>query len=331
MDKTIQRMGEWKMNNDIVLSRTAKIVDEINNASTKEDIKAILKQLDDIKTMLELANQFREESIKYAQLEATALIIIASKGMAKEIGNSSNKRRKAAEWLITLSEEEQQIYIGMCSEGLLIEQVWWREVGHDEHINKNIEVAKEWKEYVLEELKETGIVDVSFAKEQIRKNVPYKDIAEDIIDGMRNDLRNAGGVGAFYSNVYAIPGECNKEHLYEAIKTRLKGMFDDARSVGEICKNANIQLTHSDLVDMGAINDNLVYYSQNYYLFVWLQSMGLIGQDVIDNLPPIHDIADKNRELHYKYKRIDYMQKELEWLQPEKEWLEKQLDNHNYI
>lgn len=318
------------MNNDIVLSSTAKIVDEINNATTKEDIKAILKQLDDIKTMLELANKFRKESIKYAQLEATALIIIASKGMAKQIGNSNNKRRLAAEWLITLSEEEQQTYIGMCAEGLLIEQVWWREVGHDEYVNNNIEDAKEWKEYVLEELKEKGIVDVSVAKEQIRKNVPYKDIAEDIIDGMRNDLRKAGGVGALYSNVYAIPGECNKTHLYAAIQTRIKSMFDDARSVAEICENANIKLTTNDLEKIGALNGNLAFYSKNYFLFVWLNSMGLIDEDVLKGLPIENDIYEENVELHYKHKRIDYMQKELEYLQPEKEWLEKQLDSHNY-
>lgn len=291
------------MSNEILVTHEASIMDAIGRANTIEDAKSVLKQISDIKAWLDLADKFREESIRYAQLEATALIVIVKKGMSKAIGNSNSKRRKAAEWLCSLSEEEQELYVGMCSDGLLIEQVWWREVGSVIDREERLSEAVELKDEAVEELKECGYVDITPYIEGIHRTLADHNVASDIVDGMRNKLRQTGGVGALHAHMYVIPEVGETDAIVDAIETRVSNIIKTGQSLYELCQIAKAKI---DIDDLKNVNNTFV--NANYMLFQWLEDIGAI--DATNSYPTL-PYEVKRSTMHYLDDRKKWCEEEL--------------------
>ena len=221
---------------------------EIDAYSTADDIKAILRKLDDVKKLLQMADKFRSESIRYAQMEAETIVKIVETGNAKLL---RGYRRKAAEWLATLSDAERQIVIGQCSDGMLIEQIYKRDVYDVQMMGRIIESAKEEEKDIISTVEKDGIVDITEYVESVHRSLGFdnKNLANDMIDGVRNRLRRAGAVGiGNNSHVYVMPKAENKDLVIEAIVQRFESAKDDIYNMVVIAKKADIKIEWQKLI-----------------------------------------------------------------------------------
>lgn len=202
-----------------------------------------IKQIDALKTALDSVNKFHENAIKYARLEAAALMRVVELG---GIGNLRGTHRHTALWLSGLSATERNEYIKMCEEGLTIDQVYKREVESELKAREGIERARDIKEFAIEDLKEKGIVDLSYYSKELRKHF-LPDIANDLIDGVRNALLEAGGVGAGDSIYVAVKPE-NTSEIVKALKIRYENLINVIESMKEIAEAANLKIPYSEKI-----------------------------------------------------------------------------------
>ena len=133
---------------------------EIAEIRATVDLGELLKkvrQIDALKTALESVGRFHENAVKYAKLEAEALIRVAELG---GIGQLRGYKRTAAKWLYELSPAERDTYINRCAEGLTIEQVWKRDIFDEEKTTDTITRLLTKRAELVSDLKEYGIVDI---------------------------------------------------------------------------------------------------------------------------------------------------------------------------
>lgn len=219
---------------------------EINNIKTVEDIAAYIKRIDALKVALESIDRFREQSVKYAQLEAYALIRAVELGGAKKI---QARHRKTAEWLASLSEEERTRYISMCADGLTIDNIYKREVGAKQFVDEVKDAADREKDKMLVDLSIHGVADLSKSFESIREKCGKQNasLANDVIDGIRNRLRHAGAVSiGKNTSVYVMPKYENQEAIKRAIVLRWKGVQEDINRIREIMGYTNAKFDLND-------------------------------------------------------------------------------------
>lgn len=250
------------------------MLDRIQFISSVGDILPLIKRIDALKVALDAADAFHEQAVKYAKLEASALI------RAVELGGLNSLRglhKKTAEWLYGLSEHERDKYIQMCADGLTIDQVFKREVGDVIAWNKKIEMIESWRDNLIDECKETGIVDIKRFANDVRNTFgPNKaSVGEDIIDGTRNRLRRAGAVGlGGDSGTYVMPRPDNSEKVRKAILLRYESICNDFDSIRKIASASGVKMSYMDF-DSGA---NWSFHDKNYviHVLIALMRMGFI-------------------------------------------------------
>lgn len=207
------------------------------------DLAALLKkikQIDALKVALESCDQFRENAIRYAKLEAAALIRVVELGGAAEL---HGHRRKAAEWLYSLTETERNEQIQKCAEGLTVDQVWERDVLPAIKDKETARAVAHAREAIIEKAKESGYADMKEHEATLRCwHVPAR-LIPDIVDGTRNALRKAGAVAVGYHGVYVMPDAADKSDVEHALAVRLKSVMDDIFNIAEIAKEASVKMT----------------------------------------------------------------------------------------
>lgn len=246
---------------------------EIANIVDLQELLKKIKQIDALKIALESCDRFRENAIRYARLEAAALIRIGELG---GIGNLKGFRQKVADWLFGLPEAEREKYIAMCAEGLTIDQVWKREIYPEEKLSKHIKDIYELREYLVDRVKEKGIITTQTFAEDARKNLPSK-LAEDAIDGLRGALRQAGAVGVGDdSGTYVMPTEERSRDVKNAIMMRFDSAVYDFEKLQKIAKGANVKMSYKEFVPDIYITDR---DGQGYLLhfLIALERMGIIA------------------------------------------------------
>lgn len=253
----------------------ADMLEQIQTVCSVSDILRLIKNIDALKVALDAADTFRGQAIKYAKLEASALI------RAVELGGLNNLRglhKKTAEWLYGLSESERDKYILMCDDGLTIDQVFKREVGDAQALNRKIQSIELQRDMLIDECKESGIVDMKQFSCNVRDvfKCENRSIGEDIIDGTRNRLRMAGAVGVGGdTGIYVMPCSGNGDEIRKAILLRYESICNDFRSVREIARASRIKMSYKEF-NSGA---RFAYHNDPYLINVLLSfiDMGLIS------------------------------------------------------
>lgn len=251
---------------------------EIAEIGAIADIAVLLqkiKQIDALKVALESCEKFRENAIRYAKLEAAALMRAVELDGASKL---KGYKRKVAEWLFDLEESERAQYIRMCEDGLTIDQVWKREVYDEEKTRRNLGVIYDLREGYIEDAKKEGIVDLSYFAKEARATLPGS-LASDVIDGLRNSLRKAGAVGiGGDTGIYVMPTPQNADKVRDAILQRFESVAADLAKIKEIANAAGLKMNYEDFgVDIYLADRS----SKGYLLHVLiaLDRIGLIANN----------------------------------------------------
>lgn len=246
---------------------------EISQIIDIEAILAKVKQIDALKAALDSVGKFHENAIRYARLEAAALIRVVELG---GIAGLRGYHRKVAEWLSGLSEDERERHIRMCGEGLTIDQVWKREVHDEMKVRQQLDYVKFLRQDIIEEAKSNGIVSLSAFSKSVHDHIEGQ-MAEDIIDGTRNSLRKMGAVGIGDDNgTYVMPKPENEAYVKQAILTRFDSVNNDLENIMKISKAAKVKMSYKDF-GIDFYNADRTSHGYMSYLMIVFDSMGLFG------------------------------------------------------
>lgn len=242
-------------NEQMTESRFGSLLQQIDEICVLDEALKMIKQVDALKSVLESIGTFRDQSVKYAKLQAESLIRAVELGGEKKLRGNNHD---IAVWLFELSPAEREKYISMCEEGLLIEQVYKREVVYPRQLEKQTEVLVEYRDQMVCELEEAGYVDLtdmSRMMESIRFPI---DLRADFLDGTRNALRRSGGLGVgFKSGIYVTSDVGNDEQLKSAISTRCESILLDLRRLRDICKKSKVMISPEYFPDPICRNDEV--------------------------------------------------------------------------
>lgn len=248
---------------ELTTTNAAAYINTIRSTESVEELTQMIKQIDALKVALDSANAFRENAIKYAILEAEALLRVVELGGIKKL---RAPHKDTAEWLASMSEAERDKYIKMCGEGLTIDQVYKREYGDDLKMRIKLADLNGEREAVIWRVSECGYVDLHDYCQRVRSKAPDYKMANDIIDGTRNALRKAGAVGIGHKSLtYVMPTVDNKEDVYEAVFMRIKSAILDLENVKEIAAAAQIKIVLADF--LAWINEDLESCKTSDYEF----------------------------------------------------------------
>lgn len=190
-----------------------------------------LKKLTVLKDVLDACNKFHENAIKYAKLEAAALLhVVELGGVNKLKGN----RLATAKWLANLNNEERKHFIAMCGEGLTIEQIYKREISDPTRLKQKLSHYDILCEAMVDELKETGIVTLSKYTYDIPNHLPHR-LADAVKNSFRKAIRENGGVAIGDNNgTYVAVYKGESKEIKSAILVRLNSIQKDLNSILEI-------------------------------------------------------------------------------------------------
>lgn len=222
---------------NLITNDITKMLASIEQIVDIDEAILMLKKVDAFKTLLDSMNAFHENAIRYAQLEAFTLLRIVQLGGGKGLKGT---HKRTALWLESLTPEEQQKYISMCSEGLTIDQVWRREVGNKEAYEESRRMLSVMRAGIEEKLRDEGIVDISLWYDKVRAYCHDDAEFDDWVDGTRNQLRRRGGVGTGVNTTYVDPYIADKYQIYRAIVSRICSIQNDMLRLAEIWDSAGI-------------------------------------------------------------------------------------------
>lgn len=265
------------VNSSIESRQVVGLLSAIQQTSSVEDAISIIKQIDALKVALEAVDQFREQSITYAKLEAEALIRCVELGGLNELRRD---RKKCAAWLSGLSYEERSKYISMCADGMTIDNIWKREIGDGAKFKEIIDDLETRRDWLIDDVKEKGIVSIREFSELVRSKLPNnkKALADDIVDGLRSRLRQSGAVGVGDDdNTYVMPTPENDAEVKKAILLRYKSICADFERIAEIKRAAEITFSYKEFDD----GSNWSYESNLYvtHILIALCATGVICDD----------------------------------------------------
>lgn len=205
---------------------------ELGSLQSEQDVLDMLAKLEVVKSALKAADQFHEQSIKFARYEAYALI------RAIEISGDSSLikgkyRKLAAEWLVTLNDEERAEFIAMCDNGKTIDNVYREQVFLPEQRSALGDAMNDCKKKAREALRNNGTVNVPDIVRSQSHKFP-KSMLKEITDGVRNAVRNAGGVGVGSNSGVYIDPDKKSEYVSDAIRTRIEAVSRDIEGIADL-------------------------------------------------------------------------------------------------
>lgn len=278
--------------NTLMSNNVATMLNSIYKNQNLEEAIKMVKQIDALKTALESVDCFRTQSVIYARLEAEALIkVVELGGLNKLKGN----HRATAGWLVSLPDDEKEKYLVMCSEGLTIDQVYKREVGAAKEKIKQISFLKEMRKEMIAELETDGITDITPFANHARK-VFWDDLstANDLINGARNIIRKAGGVGiGGETGVYVTTSKGTQEEIKKAILVRFESVRRDLEQIQSIAAASKIKMDYSDFVngESWALENSPTLV----HILLLMSRFNLISGEIYEKITA----ADVRREIDY--------------------------------
>lgn len=214
------------------LSRPDALFGEIGDATTERDVKAALFKVETVKEALKAADMFREKSVMFARYEAYALVRAVE--VCRNTDCIKGKYRKlAAEWLYGLGEADRDKYIAMCEDGKTIDNVYRCEVYKPMQRSALADAVIQCKDKARSMLRADGIVSVPSVVNEYANDFP-RAMRKEIVDGVREAVRNAGGVGIGDERGTYIAPEKHSTYVSDAIATRISAVSRDIESICEL-------------------------------------------------------------------------------------------------
>lgn len=236
----IEDAAAYEIGTELSITHDANLLGQIQSAPTLEAAIDNLKKLTVARSALKTADMFRKQSVKYAMMESAALIRVIELGGEKNI--TPYRRRKAAQWLYSLNDEERNEMIQRCRDGVTIEHVYQQEVDNPKKEARAIVTAKAYEDAVIDTFASTGIVTLNSFDEKLNSLPIDKDIVQGTKDRVRDKLRRMGGVG-IGDGAGTYVSEDNPTKLSEAIETRIASMQADFIRLAELCKKCDTKPT----------------------------------------------------------------------------------------
>ena len=232
-----------------------------------------IRQIKALKVALDACHRFHENAVRYAQLEAAALIRVVELGGKNRLRGDA---KGAAEWIFGLDITQRERFIAMCADGLTISQVWKREIKNPELLESALSELDDIRDELVEKAKKSGHVTLEYYVKYARRKLPHN-VAEDVVDGMRNALRKAGAVGiGFGSLEYIMPRSENKAAVKQAVKLRYESIAKDVMKIKEIVDLSGVKLSSFDIDDRN-FHSNPEYRNILVFMDLALLNCGVIS------------------------------------------------------
>ena len=261
-----------------------------------EDMKMIFVKLSALEAALRAANMFHEASIKYAELEAYALIhaVELNNGQPPELsGKNKTVRAEAAVWLYNMTEEERHEIIALCKKGKTIAVVY-SDLHPPDYNEWASEIKEQLKNKVTRQLEQTGMCQLSdeYLEKQLR-SLP-SNLRSDVRDGIRKVLHNKGAVGLHdHKGTYIIPTS-DSHDVYKALNARINSIGRDFKAflnLASQCKNKpDFRLTTSAAKSINA--EDYILLLAAYYNAVNLSAAPHATHEIRSVLRDINKILD---------------------------------------
>lgn len=224
----------------------------------QEDVKSVVSSFQEMRTLIEKANEYGAKRANYAALEAATLAKIAKNGWGDSIGNPNSYRRIAAEWIARLPEDKYNAAIEAILQSGETLQTLWKSAKRNEYNRNFIRTRSAIKRDTLQTYKECGYVqleELDYIDEMVEKydghplsvsaifsNRDYRDYldaARAYRDSTRIELRRLGAVGVGFG-VYLNPNDdAHQKEILEAIKIRRENLKACIRSLIVLVENYN--------------------------------------------------------------------------------------------
>ena len=216
-----------------------RIYGELDSVTSIEDengVIRVLSQLAAVKDALDMADAFRERSVEFARYEAYALV------RAVEICGDTHLikgkwRKLAAEWLVSLGDDERLSAIEMCVDGMTIDNVYKKQVAEPQLKDELASAVSECKNEAREELRKNGVVNISKIVSKQSNKFP-RSMRHDITDGVRNAVRKAGGVGVGDDTTTYIDPDRATPRVADAIACKIQAVAIDIESIADLAQRS---------------------------------------------------------------------------------------------
>ena len=279
-----------------------------------------VKKLNGLEQALRSVEMFNEQSIKFATLHVAALIKVAELDGLKKLKGDV---RKTAEWLFSLDARERETYIAMCGDGATIVYIWKHFIAPHNKQDDAFARLEQIKKNAISEVKDKGIIDLKPFQDEIKKIAPTG-VANDVIDGIRNDMRKNGAVGVERdSGLYVMPLHTEDEqryspqakHITSACRMRFESICNDISKLRELILKSNVQFSFQDCLSIKEIGH--YWYNVDQFRTLLLLADSGIFKDSDDLESWINDSArwksfrddraPKNGREYYLWMAKDYI------------------------
>ena len=231
---------------DLVTQDSTNLLNQIYDAQSVEQVLSMLKQLKVLKQALEAVDRFHENSVMFARLEAEALLKVFELG---GINNLRGYKKKTAEWLSSISQEERAYQISRCSDGATIEAIYRHEHPDDRRPSQKEKADNHVSfcfDEIMEAVEQEKPINLNKFADAVKEADVWRNPTEkvgvgDAVDSIRHKLRDCGyvGVGERSGDYYPAKPEY-KEQIAKAINTRVKSIINDVYSLRYIMNNSNV-------------------------------------------------------------------------------------------
>ncbi len=233
---------ETKHQNNVALLEEAQNMMHIFSNYQPEEMKMVFAKLAALKEALKAADMFYEASVKFAQLEAYALIraVELSNGERPTLtGANKTVRSEAAVWLFNMTENERVAIIEKCKEGKTLIAIYKELTGPNDKERASA-IRMQLGRNIAFDLKQKGVAVINTEEnKRLIRSLP-SNLQQDVTDGLRNLLLRKGAVGiGDHEGTYIVP-ESNDKEVIKALETRLNSMqkdFFNFLSVARKCTN----------------------------------------------------------------------------------------------
>lgn len=223
------------------------LIGSVVDASTARTAEV---NMDKLKKMLDLADEYGNYASEYCTKEAELYIHIAGIiGAEREL---SSTRKRLVEWIRSKSNEELQSIIEECKSGCRIATVMNREIREDKKIaagRAEIEEYKRISSQIIREYNDNGRTELTtmrFFDGWSLKSNPDVSAAKAFTEKTRDALLHRGGVGVADGNgTYINPDCCNRHEVAAAVETRLRSIHADLIALAEICERTRFSIPPS--------------------------------------------------------------------------------------
>lgn len=302
--------GESAVSMDLITSDSSILLNQIHDAVDIEQLKTMIKQLEAVKIALEAIDRFHEKSVLYARLEADAFIRLIELGGVKEL---RGYKRKTAEWLSEMSDDERTEWIAKCENGITIVEIYKSEhpsfcqKSKIEKVDSAVDLLRETIELSVAVKNPVDLSDFSKAvKESYKAKNEYQVIgslkyADTAVDEMRRYLRDNGYVGVGESTGKYFPAKREyREEITKAIQQRFRQIILDIYSLRSIMDHSEIGKLHaSDFI--WEDNWHMTHGDEKFVVYpvmIALNELGLV--DDLDVFEDAYHIKWNRENLYHK-------------------------------